>query len=155
MKKLAFAAIFICMFILCGCPVLTQNSMYEGSYKVPSWLAGTWKLASKTGSETTSSYYIEAVKGKTGNILVYSVNSSGVREKTGRKCTVSDIGRQAFLSAYDAGDDEMNDPGWYIHKFEEISKNEFELIPVKEYAISYEAEPAEIKSYLLENKDND
>ncbi|MGZ5304613.1 MAG: hypothetical protein ACXWDO_10910, partial [Bacteroidia bacterium] len=103
MKKLAFAAVFMCMFILFGCPLQTENSMDMGSYKVPSWLTGTWKQSNSTTSAT--SYYIDAVKGKTGHIVVYTINSLGEKESQGRNCILSDVGGQPFLSAYDAGDD--------------------------------------------------
>ena len=152
MKKSIIAICIVAMLILYGCPVLTVNSIDNGSYAVPSWLAGTWKEVKSTGKG--ESFFIESKKNEKGNLWVYTLDSLGNRHDIDRRAVIlSDIGGEVFLSAYDPGYD-LADPGWYLYKFQQVSNTEFMLLPLKEKTIEYSAKQEDIKAFIEKNKDN-
>jgi hypothetical protein len=152
MRKVIISLFFAGMLVLCGCPMMTQNSIDEGSYSVPEWLKGKWYEVKTNGRP--EGYDIEATKDKKGHFQAYSIDSLGNRKSESFHVILSDVGGVVFWNVYDPGDD-MDPAGWYLYKFQKISNNEFVLTAVKEKVIDFAAPQQEIKAFLMKNKDND
>ena len=152
MKKIITVICMAGMLILYGCPAQTEKSIDNGSYNVPTWMSGNWTEIKSNGKG--DSYFLESVKASKGNILVYSLDSLGKHSSDSRRVILSEIGGAVFLNVYDAGDDEMSDPGWYLYKFQVVSKTEFTLLPLKENVVPRSATQEELRVFLEKNKDS-
>ncbi len=152
MKKLAVYSLLVAMFLLAGCPVLTQNSIDEGSYEVPKWLPGKWHEV-KDGHKKKEGYLLK--KGdKTGNLTCYDIDSTGrIDNQSARRIILSTVGNKIFLCAFSPADGN-NDEGYYLFEFRKRSEKEFELVGIKEHSIDYDAASKDILAFLSANKDN-
>ncbi len=152
MKHLAVYSLLLIMLVLAGCPVLTKNSIDEGSYEIPSWLTGTWREVDKEGKMKNT--YVFKKEAKKGNLICLEADSTGKPyEGKSRKVVMSTVDSKVFLCAFEAAGD-MNEEGYYIFEFRKVNNKEFILAGIKEHEIDYDAPPADIKAFLLKNKDN-
>ena len=152
MKQLAIYSLLIAMFFLAGCPVLTKNSIDEGSYEVPKWLPGKWHEV-KDGHKKNEGYFLKKAD-KTGNLTCYDIDSAGrVDNQSARRIILSTVGNKIFLSAFSPADGN-NEEGYYLFEFRKISEKEFELFGIKEHSIDYDATSKDILAYLDANKNN-
>lgn len=150
MRYLASVALLICMFALAGCPVMTQNSIDNGTADA-SWMAGKWIEYTASGTKN-GGYLLE--KGKTRSSLTcYDMDTLGNRKKTEpMPLIVSEVGGVLYVNAYS---NEENNKGYYLLRLRKISNTEFVLTPVREHEIDYMATRDEIQKFLTENKSND
>ena len=152
MKWYAVFGLLSLLLVLTGCPQVTKNSMDEGSYDAPAWLAGKWWSIDANGKRNDG-YYLEKDT-KKGNIKCYELDSTGkIKYVDARQVILSTVGNKVFLSFYNSGDD-MSEEGYYIYEFRKVSNTEVVLAGVKEHKIGYDAGAEEILTYLEKNKDN-
>ena len=152
MKQLSVCLLLLAMIGLCGCPVLTKNSVDDGSYEVPSWLPGKWCEVTRDGTKKDCN--ILKKEDKKGTMTRYETDASGNADPL--KATpviLSNVGSKIFMFAYTEGDGGEY-PGYYIFELRKVSNTEFVLAGIKEHAIDYEASRDDIKKYLLDNKNN-
>lgn len=141
------------MFFVCGCPVLTKNSIDEGSFDVPAWLPGKWCEVDKDGKLKEEGYLLEKT-GKKGLIKCYDISAGGVADKAKqREVILSKVGSKVYMSVYTPADD-MTEEGYYLFEFRKVSNTEFVLAGIKEKALDYLASPADIRDYLKDNMYN-
>lgn len=153
MKRIAVYSLLAVMFIISGCPVLTKNSIDNGSYDVPSWLPGKWQEVDKEGKPKTSAYLLEKGSGK-GKLKCYDIKSDGAVDRaTGKDVILSSVDGNIYMSVYTPSDD-VSEEGYYLFRLRKVSNTEMVLDGIKEHAIDYEATQAEIKKFIENAKDD-
>ncbi len=153
MKQLAIYGLLLVMLVIAGCPVLTKNSIDNGSTDVPSWLPGKWQEFDKDGKPKTSAYFLEKGTGK-GKLKYYEIKTDGTVDRTsGKEAILSGIDGNLYLSVYTPADD-MSEEGYYLFKLRKVSNTEMVLDGIKEHAIDYEATQAEIKKFITNAKED-
>ncbi len=153
MKQLAIYSLILMMLVLTGCPVLTKNSIDDGSYDVPKWMAGKWQAFDKEG-KAKDIYFLEKGE-KKGNMKCYDDDGNGKADQGKmHQVILSTVGSRTFLCYYTPEDD-VSDEGYYLFELRKVSNKEFQLAGIKEHAIDYHATQAAIVKYLEQNKDND
>jgi hypothetical protein len=151
MKKLSLLLLVGVMLFITGCPLQTRQAIDEGSYTSTNWLMGNWTQQKADGTKGKS--YLIKNGDKPGRISVYSI-IEGETEAKPRAVTLSNVGGKIFISAWDESDDAA-DAGYYIYQMVKKSSTSFELLPVKERSISYDATSEEIRSFLNEHLSGD
>ena len=140
------------MFVLTGCPLLTEKSMDEGSYDVPAWLPGNWAEVDSAGNK--KDVYLLKKEDAKGNLKCYDVDGVGKPDMDKvRRVILSKVEDKVFLSIYNSSDNE-SDNGYYVYQFIMESKTAFTLKGVKEYSIDADSAPADILEYLKKHKDD-
>ncbi|MCD6010933.1 MAG: hypothetical protein K0Q79_795 [Flavipsychrobacter sp.] len=153
MKRIAVYSLLAVMLVIAGCPVLTKNSIDNGSYDVPAWLPGKWQEVDKDGKPKTSAYLLEKGSGK-GKLKYYDIKTDGTVDRaTGRDMILSSIDGNIYLSAYTPADD-MSEEGYYLFRLRKVSNTEMVLDGIKEHAIDYEATQADIKKFITNAKED-
>jgi hypothetical protein len=151
MKRLSLALLIGIMLVITGCPLQTTMPVDEGSYTASSWLEGKW-IEQKADGTTSKTYLIK--KGdKPGRILVYTI-TDGKPESKPMPVVLSNVAGKIFISAYTEADD-VDEAGYYIYQMQKKSNAAFDLLPVKEHAISTSASSKEITTFLREHVDGD
>jgi hypothetical protein len=149
MKNLFVCSLLVLMFVLTGCPVSTKNSIDNGSYDVPSWLAGKWCEIDSAGN-TKDCYKIENGTQK-GKLTYWELDAKGAqKDMNPRPMVLSKIKDRVFLSAYVPGDGTTED-GYYLFEFRKVSNSEFLLAGIREHSIDEDAEQADIAKYIEKN----
>lgn len=152
MKQLAIYGLLLVMLVIAGCPVLTKNSIDNGSADVPSWLPGKLQEVDKDGKPKTSAYLLE--KGGKAKLRSYDLKADGSADRTtGRDVILSLIDGNIYLSVYNPADD-MSEEGYYLFRLRRVSSTEMVLDGIKEHAIDYEATQAEIKKFITNAKED-
>ena len=145
------ALLIAIMLLITGCPLQTSVPVDEGSYTTTGWLEGKW-IELKADGSTAKTYLIK--KGdKAGKIQVYTI-TDGKPEAKPMPVVLSNVAGKIFISAYTEADD-MDEAGYYIYQMQKKSNAAFDLLPVKEHAISTSATSKEIMTFLRENVDGD
>lgn len=147
MKQATLVLLTFCMIGLCGCPLLTKNSVDNGSYDVPSWLPGTWCEIDKDGAKKNC--YLLENGNKKGVLTCYDITTAAGKADRTKPVPVilSSIGGKVYMSVYTPPDD-MSQEGYYLFELHRKSDKEFELDGVKENAIGYDAEAKDIMALL-------
>jgi hypothetical protein len=153
MKQVMIYGLLVAMLLLAGCPVLTKNSIDEGSYAIPSTMNGVWHEMESTG-KVKKTYLIKTGNRK-GTLTGYDADGEGTPYASTPVTNVimSTVKGKVFFFVYKPEDD-MDPAGYYIFEFQSVSDKEFKLVPVKEHAVDYNASPEEIAKFLEQNKDN-
>lgn len=151
MKRIAVYSLLLMMFVLSGCPVLTKNSIDNGSYEVPEWLTGKWYEYSATG-KYNSGYLFEKDATK-GRLKCYDIDSVGKVDRTHvRAVILSSVAGKLFMNVYTPPDD-MSEEGFYLFEMRKVNSGEFVLASLMEHSIDYDASQKEIVHYIETNKD--
>ena len=154
MKYIFAPLLLIVVLILQGCPLQTKNSIDEGSYDIPSWLPGKWKLMSND-DKTAPIYLLGKDESRKANMLAFPYDSLGnISTDNYYRMILSTVGDKIFVNVYDNGDS-GGEEGYYIYLLKIISNTTIKLVGVKESSVDGDIEPEKLKEWLLAHKDDD
>jgi hypothetical protein len=152
MKQIGLYSLLVIMLALTGCPAHTDHPVDEGSYDVPSWLPGKWST-SYGPSQHTETYRFENGR-KKGRLKCSELDSVGNVKGVYDPVIMSKVGNKIFLSA-------LSTEGYYLFEIVKKSDGVFDLKELDEsivdgsYDISATSSSAQLKAFLLKNKDDD
>ena len=156
------------MLILTGCPVFTTNSIDNGSYDVPGYLAGKWYQVDKQGGNVDKYVIRPQSKKQKGlfhwNRILYK-NQDTSLDQTAIMSEIDGMVFANFKSYENKPDDtaavgnSADDTvaisyGYYIYEFKKVSDKEFTLTGIKSDLIKKDASSSEILDFLKKNKND-
>lgn len=148
MKQLSLLLLLSVMLFITGCPLRTAEPIDAGSYTKTDWLLGKWTEQKAGGGDV----YLIKKGSKASRLQLFNV-TRGDDETDARTIILSSIGKKIFISVSDV--DEDKEKGYYIYQLTKLSNTEIELLPVKEYSVSSDAQSKELQTFLNQHIDDD
>ncbi len=161
-RKLTILLVLI-MFILTGCPLITINSIDNGSFVVPEYLPGKWTQLDKNGKKVDNYVIRPITKNKKGIVQCNKIYKKNQDTTLDYKIIMSEIESKVYINLYSPFPDNANEEdvsnnsvlyGYYIYEFRRVSDREFTLSGIKANSLKKDATQYEIIDFLKRNKDN-